>query len=181
MDGIKAITNCNGRNQHHHYEAPKHSRDKPLNRNKEGHGNQPQSHKTALPTNATRASWGRHEYHIDTHPSTTIIITGASIATTQARRTQEGDTLWKKPQADWANSCPRSPATNVGSTINIQKRTCKQNKKTQSHRDTYAMHHAQQLPDKPWTELLGRASDTVPSDSRTSASDNNKKYHFVST
>jgi hypothetical protein len=56
MDAIKAITDRDGRDQHHHCEAPKRSRDEPLNRNKEGHGNQPQSHKAALPTNATRAS-----------------------------------------------------------------------------------------------------------------------------
>ncbi len=56
-----------------------------------------------------RASWVSWQY--SSHD-----ITGASVAATQARRTQEGDTLRKEPQADWANSCPRSPATNVGST-----------------------------------------------------------------
>jgi hypothetical protein len=56
MDAIKAITNHNGRNQRHHCEAPKRPQDKPLNRDKEGHGDQPQSHKAALPTNATRVS-----------------------------------------------------------------------------------------------------------------------------
>jgi hypothetical protein len=62
---------------------------------------------------------------------TTIIVTGASIATTQGQRTQEGDTLRRKPQADRANSFPRSPAMNMGSTTKQQKRTCKQNKKEQ--------------------------------------------------
>jgi hypothetical protein len=56
MDTIKAITNCNGWDQHHQREAPKHLQDKPLKRNKEGRGNQPQSHKAALMTNAARAS-----------------------------------------------------------------------------------------------------------------------------
>jgi hypothetical protein len=55
MGMIKAITNGYGRNQRHHHEAPKCSRDKPIKRDKVGHGNQPQSHKAALPTNATRA------------------------------------------------------------------------------------------------------------------------------
>jgi hypothetical protein len=55
MDAIKAITNRDRRNQRHHHEVPKHSRDKPLNRDKEGHGNQPQNHKATLPRNATRA------------------------------------------------------------------------------------------------------------------------------
>jgi hypothetical protein len=31
---------------------------------------------------------GHREYHNNTHPATTIIVTGASIATTQAQRTQ---------------------------------------------------------------------------------------------
>jgi hypothetical protein len=80
---IKAITNCNEQNQGHHCEAPKRSQDKPLTRDEEGRGNQPWSHKAALPTNATRAFWGRHEYHNDTHPATTIIVTGASITAMQ--------------------------------------------------------------------------------------------------
>jgi hypothetical protein len=55
MDMIKAITDHDRCNQRHHCEALKHSRDKPLNRDKEGHDNQPQNCKAALPTNATRA------------------------------------------------------------------------------------------------------------------------------
>jgi hypothetical protein len=55
MDAIKAITNHDGRNQSHHCEAPKCSQDKPLNHDKEGHGDQSHNHKGALPMNATRA------------------------------------------------------------------------------------------------------------------------------
>jgi hypothetical protein len=112
----------------------------------------------------------------------TIILTGASIATMQAQQTQEGDTLRRKPQADRANSCPRSPATNVGSTTKHTKKELANKTRKKSHRDTNAMRHAQLLLDKPQTELLGRASDTVPSDDITSASNdnNNKNYHFVS-
>jgi hypothetical protein len=55
MDVIKAITNCNGPDQLHHRDAQKRSQDKFLKRNETGHGNQPQSHKAALPTNTTRA------------------------------------------------------------------------------------------------------------------------------
>ncbi len=62
---------------------------------------------------------------------------------------------------------------------NIQKRSRKQKKK-QSHRDTNAMCHARWLLDKPRIESLGRASDTIPSDNRTSTSNDNKNYHFVS-
>jgi hypothetical protein len=169
MKAIKAITNCDGRNQCHHHELPKRSRDKPLKPNKEGRGNQPQSHKVALPTNATKPSWGHCEYHDNNHPMITIILTGASIATTQAQRMQEGDTLWGKPQEDWANSCPRSPAMNVGSTTKQQKRTCRQNKKRTNNeaivtltpcimRNNCLISRQIKSPD--------RASDTVPSDDR---------------
>jgi hypothetical protein len=65
--------------------------------------------------------------------------------------------------------------------INIKtckKITCKPKKKLSLH-DTYVMRHAQQLLDKPQIKLLGRASDTTPSDDRTSTCGNNKNYHFV--
>jgi hypothetical protein len=57
---------------------------KPLKHNEEGHGNQPQSHKAALPINKTKALLGHCEYHNDTHTATTIIIARASIAATRA-------------------------------------------------------------------------------------------------
>jgi hypothetical protein len=55
MGAIKAITNRNRCDQRLHCEVPKRSQEEPLKRNEEGHGNQPQSHKVAWPTNATRA------------------------------------------------------------------------------------------------------------------------------
>jgi hypothetical protein len=55
MEMIKAITNRNGCDQHNHREVPKHSQDEPLKHDKEGRGNQPQSHKATLPANTTRA------------------------------------------------------------------------------------------------------------------------------
>jgi hypothetical protein len=61
-----------------------------------------------------------------------------------------------------------------------KKRTRKQNMKEQCPCDTYNTHHVQQLLDKLQIELFGRASDTVPSDNITSASNNNKNYSFVS-
>ncbi len=67
----------------------------------------------------------------------------------------------------------------INNKTNKQKRTCKQNKK-QSCRDTYAMCHARQLLEKPRIESPDRASDIVPSDERTSMSDDNNNYHFVS-
>ncbi len=93
------------------------------------------SHKAASPTNATKALWGRHEYHNDTHPATTIIIKGASIAATQAQWTQQpGGPLNRKPQADWAYSCLRSPVTRA--LITTKKHTMKnswRNDKKYSH------------------------------------------------
>ncbi len=85
MDTFKAITDCNGCNQCHHREVQKCSWEEPLKSNKEGRGNQPWSLKVALPTNAIRASWGRCEYHGDTHPTTRIIAARASIAAMRAQ------------------------------------------------------------------------------------------------
>jgi hypothetical protein len=93
---------------------------------------------------------------------------------------QERDPLWGKPQADPENSCPRSPTTNVGSTTKHTNNELASKTKKQSHCDTYATRHVQRLLDKLQTKLLGRASDTVPSGNRTSASNSNKNYHFVS-
>ncbi len=89
MGAIKAINDHYGCNQHLHCEAPKCSQEEPLKRNKEGCGNQPQSHTAALPTNATRASWGCHEYHNDTNPATMNIAARKSIA---AKRVQQMQT-----------------------------------------------------------------------------------------
>ncbi len=88
MGAIKAITDCYGHNQHLHCEKPKRSREEPLKRNKEGCGNQPWSHTTALPTNATRALWGHCKYHNDTNPAMTNIAARASIAAKHAHRMQ---------------------------------------------------------------------------------------------
>ena len=87
IDTIIVITNRDGCDQRLHCEAPKRSRDEPLY-DKVECDNQPQSHKAAFSMNATRALWGRCEYHDDTLPATTIIVKGASIAATQAQQTQ---------------------------------------------------------------------------------------------
>ncbi len=68
MVAIKAIVNRDGRDQCNFCEMPKCSREEPLKCNKEGRGNQLQSHKADLSTNATRASWGRCDYHDNTIP-----------------------------------------------------------------------------------------------------------------
>ncbi len=94
-----------------------------------------QSHKAALPTNATKALWERREYHEDNHPATTIIIKGASIATMQAQQTQQpGSPLNRKPQADWAYSCLKSPMTRMSrTTIKHAMKNLQRNNKKCSH------------------------------------------------
>jgi hypothetical protein len=88
MGAIEAITDRDGCNQRLHREVPKRSQEEPFKRNKEGRGDQPWSHKAASPMNATRASWGRCEYHEDTHIATTTIAARASIVAKRARQTQ---------------------------------------------------------------------------------------------
>jgi hypothetical protein len=55
MEAIEAITDHNEHDEFHHCETPKCSRDEPFKRNKEGCGDQPRSHKEALPISTTRA------------------------------------------------------------------------------------------------------------------------------
>jgi hypothetical protein len=62
----------------------------------------------------------------------TIIVTGASFAAMQAQQTQEGGTLRGKPQADRANSCPRSPVTNMDLTTNIRKKNLQAKQKNKA-------------------------------------------------
>ncbi len=114
-----------------------------------------QSHKAALPTNATKALWEHCEYHNDTHPATTIIIKGASIAATQAQQTQQtGGPLNRKPQADWAYSCLRSPATRMSRTTikHAIKNLWRNNKKCS---------HVTLAPCVMRATLTGRATHTI--------------------
>jgi hypothetical protein len=69
----------------------------------------------------------------------------------------------------------------VESTKKYTKKNSQAKQKKQSRRDTDTTRQVRRLLDKPQIELLGRASDTVTSDNRTSASNDNKNYHFVST
>jgi hypothetical protein len=187
---IKAITNCNGRNQCHHCETPKCSQDEHLKCNEGGHGDKQRLEATRQPCQRTRQERCEivvrslcdcHEYHNDTHPATTIILTGLSITAMQARRTQKDGTICKKRQADWENSCPRSPAMTVGSTSNIQKRTCKQNKKNKA----VVTRTPRVMCDNCWTSCnpncLAEPLKTIPKDNRISASNDNKNHQFLNT
>jgi hypothetical protein len=103
MAVIYAIINRHGHNQRNHREMPKHSQEEPLKRNKEGHGNQPWSYKAASLTNATRALWGRHEYHYNTHTTTTNIAARMSIAATRAQQMQTA--TFCQPVREWRVIC----------------------------------------------------------------------------
>ncbi len=93
------------------------------------------SHKVTLPTNTTKVLWGRCEYHYDTHSTTAIIVKGAPIAATQVQQTQQlGGPLNRKPQADWAYSCLRSPVTRTSrTTIKHAMKNLRRNNETCSH------------------------------------------------
>ncbi len=189
MDAIKAITNRDVYNQCHHCEEPKHSQDKPLNHDKEGHGNQPQSHKAALPTNAMRASWEHRESMVralwvsrqysscdDNYHHRSVNPHGASA--TNARRSHST----QETSGRLGKLMPQISRDELGiNNKTYKKELASKTKKTWSHHDTYTTGHARPSLDKPQIELLGRASDTVPSDNRTSASNNIKNYHFFST
>ncbi len=94
MDATKAIANSDGCDQRNYRETPKRSWEKPLKCNEEGRGNQPRSHKVALSTNATRASWGRCEYHNDTLTATMNIAVRTSIVAKHAQWTQTAMFCW---------------------------------------------------------------------------------------
>ncbi len=133
MDTIKFITNCNGCNQCHHREALKCSRDKPLNCKEEGCGDQPQSHKAALPTNATRASWECCE----SFASITMILIPQQQLLSQERQPLQPKRNERKTETLNAGNlrqigqihAPDLPQWTWDQQKNIQKRTCKQNKK----------------------------------------------------
>ncbi len=68
--------------------AHKRTQEESLKHNKEGHDIQPWSHKATLLTNATRALWGRCEYHNNSNPATINIAAKASSAATPVRQMQ---------------------------------------------------------------------------------------------
>ncbi len=113
------------------------------------------SHKAALPRNATKASWERCEYHDDTHPAMTIIVKGASIAAMQVGQIQRpGVPLNRKPQADWAYSCLRSPA------MRTLRTTIKQAMKN-SWRNNKKCSHLTLAPRVTCPTLAGQATHTL--------------------
>ncbi len=113
------------------------------------------SHKAALPTNATKALWEHREYHDDTHSTTIIVVKGASIAATQAQQTQQpGGALNRKPQADWAYSCLRSPAKRTS-------RTTIKHAMENSQRNNVKCSHMTLAPPVTCVTLAGQATHTI--------------------
>ncbi len=146
MGTSKAIINGNGGNQCHHCDVPKYSWDGPLLPNKEGRGDQPWSHKTALPTNATRASWVSQQYSScnDNHPHRSVNRQDTSMTnTTQTGWTQ----LWSRWPFKQGTS-DDLPQQAWGVKQNMQQRTCKQDKNTKPSWHVCHASRAQQSLDK---------------------------------
>ena len=85
----------------------------------------------------------------------TIIVKGASITAMQAQRTQQpGGPLNRKPQADWAYSCLRSPAIGTSrTTIKHATKNLQRNNKKCSHMTL--------APCVTQATLAGRATHTI--------------------
>ncbi len=146
MYAMDSIANCDGRNQCNHCEMPKRSWEEPLKCNKEGRGNQHQSHKAALSTNATRALWGRCEYHNNTHTAMTNIAAMASIVVKRAQRTQTATFCQPAQESRVVSSMQwRQLLSPSAWPMQTTTTTCKQqsnNNQKQSRHDTYTTHHA---------------------------------------
>ncbi len=159
MDAIDAIANYKQCNWCHHCDAPKRSRDERSSKSTKK--------AVAISLRATRQPWGRalwecHEYHNNTNPATTIIITDATIAATKARQTQPWTrrSSKQKPQADLANSCLRSPATRtLRSTTKHTIKNSQKSMKKHSHCNTCAMCHVHNTC---WMSNADKLTDISP-------------------
>ncbi len=132
MVGIKAITNHDGRNQCHHCEMPKRSRDKHLECNKGGHGNKQCLEATRQPCQQTR-----QEHHEIVMSITTILIPQRQLLSQEHQLPQCKRNKCKKTTLYARNirqigqiHAPDLPQRPWDQQQNIQKSTCKQNKKT---------------------------------------------------
>ncbi len=182
MGPINAINDHDGRNQHHHCEAPKCSQDeRPSNATRRA---------LVMSLGATRWPCQQMQQRSceDVMSITTILIPRQQSLSTEHQlpqrkrdehKQQSGGPLNRKPQADWEYSCLRSPATRTLRTTTKHeiKNLCKTIKKAA----TWQLRHvsrAQHLLDEQCTRL----TYAVPSDNKASAScdDNNedKNYHL---
>ena len=182
MGMIEAITDRDGRNQRHHCEAPKRSRDeRPANATRRA---------VAMSLGATRRPRRRTRQRSreDVVSITMILIPWQQSLSKERqlprrkhdeRKQQSGGPLNRKPQEDWAYSCLRSPAMRTLRTTTKHqiKNLCKTRKKAA----TWQLCHAlcvQHSLDKQCT----RSTDAVLSNNKASAScnDNNedKNYHL---
>ncbi len=179
---IKAITDCNGHNQHHHCEAPKRSQDKrPSNATRRA---------VAISLGATRwpcpQTWQRCRENV-VSIMTILIPQQQSLSKERHlpwckrdKHNQEpAGPLNGKPKADWAYSCLRSPVTRTSRSTT--KHVVNNLKKTIKNTATWHLHHvshARHLFNKQHRQW----DDIIPSNNKTSASwdDNNedKNYHL---
>ncbi len=123
MGAIEVTTNCNGCDQCHHHEASKLLRNKPLESEEEGRGNQLWSHK--WPCQRARQERREGVMSITTKLNTQqqLLLQGRQsprLLYVETNRRPFGD---RKPQADRANACPWSPTTRASGLMKTKTQT----------------------------------------------------------
>ncbi len=157
MDTIKAITDHDGQDQHHHCEAPKRSQDERLSN--------ATRRAMAISFGATKRShqWTQQRHCEDIVSIKTILIRRQQSSSKECQlprrkrdehNQQPGGPLNGKPQVDWAYSCLRSPATRMSraTTKHAMKNLQKNNKKCS---------HVTLAPHVMCVTLAGRAMQTI--------------------
>ena len=141
MDAIKVTTNCNERDWCHHREASKtFAKQAPWTRRGRPwqSASKPQA---ALPTSATRTSWGPCEHHNNTHlaMTTTIVIAGSIAATPVCRNKQEA-LCWQEASSR-SGKCMPLISYNASVGINENKNANNNDKNYAKKRAVNVRHH----------------------------------------
>jgi hypothetical protein len=182
MDAINAIANCDGRNQHNSLWDAK-----------------------ALTRSAPQTQWGR-PWQSASKPQGGLIDKsnkGIVRASWVSQLYSYRDNKYCRKGVNYCKVCATNANCNVlltsagvkgpmlnattATIVTVSMADVNNNNNLQTTKKTKPLWHvrhmsrALQLLDKQRIELPGRAGDTVFNDERTSASNNNKKYHFVST
>ncbi len=160
MDAIDTITDRNGCNWCHHHEVQKRLWNKPLECNEKGRGDQPQSYKAALLTNATRALWVSQQNSFRNNDYCCRSVNPHNANTMSAnRRPLEREALARSGKFMPQISCNESVEVNNKT---CKKRTCKFQQKRNCH-DTLATRQAHDTHSTNTKgKLTGSTRDTVP-------------------
>ncbi len=122
----------------------------------------PLSRKAASPTNATRKSWGRHEYHDERRDSSRdddYCHSGVIAATPVPRNKQEA----LPRQEDSSRSGKYMPLISYDASVGIKKKSKTSSKNNRSRRDTWNARHAcNTRSTNSASESAGSVRDTVP-------------------